>query len=176
MVLPVIAIVMFAFSSCKDKSETEDGTETEISSQVIPVDGSTKVIAGSPSETDEMAPPPPPPPPADGSGNHPESYVTVDEMPVFPGGDQGLMKFIYENTRYPENAKVNGIQGKVVIQFIVMPDKTIEKVSISKGVDPDLDKEALRVVNTLPPFEKPGYVGGLAVPVSYMVPINFTLK
>ncbi len=176
MVLPVIAIVMFAFSSCKDKSETEDGTETEISSQVIPVDGSTKVIAGSPSVTDEMAPPPPPPPPADGSGNHPESYATVDEMPVFPGGDQGLMKFIYENARYPENAKVNGIMGKVVVQFIVMPDKTIEKVSIFKGVDPELDKEALRVVTALPPFEKPGYLGGIAVPVTYMIPINFTLK
>jgi protein TonB len=102
-------------------------------------------------------------------------FVIVEEMPMFPGGDIELLKYIAANTVYPEVAKENNIQGKVIIRFCVTSKGGVSQVSVLKGVDPELDKEAIRVVNTLPTF-KPGKQGGKPVPVWYMVPINFTLK
>jgi protein TonB len=97
-------------------------------------------------------------------------------MPVFKGGDTALINYIRRNTKYPEPAKLKGIQGKVMVRFAVEADGSIDKISILKGVDPDLDKEALRVVGTMPTFEKPGIKDGKAVSVWYSLPINFTLK
>jgi protein TonB len=102
-------------------------------------------------------------------------FVVVEEMPMFPGGDVELLKYIGEHTQYPEIAKENNIQGKVIVRFCVTAKGGVNQVSVLKGVDPELDKEAIRVVNTLPPF-KPGKQGGKPVPVWYMVPIAFTLK
>ncbi len=102
-------------------------------------------------------------------------FVVVEEMPQFPGGDPALLKYIGEHTQYPEVAKENNIQGKVIVRFCVTSKGGVSQVSILKGVDPELDKEAIRVVNTLPTF-KPGKQGGKPVPVWYMVPITFTLK
>ena len=102
-------------------------------------------------------------------------FIVVEEMPMFPGGNDALLKYIGEHTQYPEIAKENNIQGKVIIRFCVTAKGGVSQVSILKGVDPELDKEAIRVVNTLPPF-KPGKQGGKPVPVWYMVPIAFTLK
>jgi protein TonB len=102
-------------------------------------------------------------------------FVVVEEMPAFPGGDIELLKYIAEHTSYPEVAKENNIQGRVIIRFCVTSKGGVSQVSVLKGVDPELDKEAIRVVNTLPPF-KPGKQGGKPVPVWYMVPITFTLK
>ena len=102
-------------------------------------------------------------------------FVVVEEMPMFPGGDNELLKYISDHTQYPEVAKENNIQGKVIVRFCVTSKGGVSQVSILKGVDPELDAEAIRVVNTLPTF-KPGKQGGKPVPVWYMVPINFTLK
>jgi protein TonB len=102
-------------------------------------------------------------------------FVVVEEMPQFPGGDVALLKYIMEHTQYPEVAKENNIQGKVIVRFCVTSKGGVSQVSILKGVDPELDKEAIRVVNTLPTF-RPGKQGGKPVPVWYMVPITFTLK
>lgn len=102
-------------------------------------------------------------------------FVIVEEMPMFPGGDVELLKYIAANTVYPEVAKENNIQGRVIIRFCVTSKGGVSQVSVLKGVDPELDKEAIRVVNTLPTF-KPGKQGGKPVPVWYMVPITFTLK
>jgi protein TonB len=104
-----------------------------------------------------------------------EPFVVVEEMPLFPGGDIALLQYIAEHTQYPEVAKENNIQGKVIVRFCVTSKGGVDKVSVLKGVDPELDKEAVRVVQTLPTF-KPGKQGGKPVPVWYMVPINFTLK
>jgi protein TonB len=104
-----------------------------------------------------------------------EPFVVVEEMPMFPGGDAALLTFIAEHTQYPEVAKENNIQGKVIVRFCVTSKGGVDKVSVLKSVDPELDKEAIRVVQTLPAF-KPGKQGGKPVPVWYMVPINFTLK
>ena len=102
-------------------------------------------------------------------------FVVVEEMPMFPGGDAELLKYIGEHTNYPEVAKENNIQGRVIVRFCVTAKGGVSQVSILKGVDPELDAEAIRVVNTLPAF-KPGKQGGKPVPVWYMVPITFTLK
>lgn len=102
-------------------------------------------------------------------------FVVVEEMPMFPGGDAALLKYIGENTVYPEVAKENNIQGRVIVRFCVTAKGGVSQVTVLKGVDPELDAEAIRVVNTLPPF-KPGKQGGKPVPVWYMVPITFTLK
>jgi len=104
-----------------------------------------------------------------------EPFVVVEEMPMFPGGEVELLKYIMEHTQYPEVAKENNIQGKVIVRFCVTAKGGVDKVEILKGVDPELDKEAIRVVKTLPAF-KPGKQGGKPVPVWYMVPINYTLK
>ena len=105
----------------------------------------------------------------------PEPFVVVEEMPMFPGGDAALLLYIAEHTNYPEVAKENNIQGRVIVRFCVTSKGGVNQVSVLKGVDPELDTEAVRVVNSLPAF-KPGKQGGKPVPVWYMVPITFTLK
>jgi len=105
----------------------------------------------------------------------PEPFVVVEEMPMFPGGDVALLQYIGEHTQYPEVAKENNIQGRVIVRFCVTSKGGVNQVSVLKGVDPELDAEAIRVVQSLPPF-KPGKQGGKPVPVWYMVPITFTLK
>ncbi|HLN21018.1 MAG TPA: energy transducer TonB [Bacteroidales bacterium] len=102
-------------------------------------------------------------------------FVVVEEMPMYPGGDAELLKYIAANVVYPEVAKENNIQGRVIVRFCVTAKGGVSQVSVLKGVDPELDAEAVRVVNTLPAF-KPGKQGGKPVPVWYMVPITFTLK
>jgi protein TonB len=102
-------------------------------------------------------------------------FVVVEEMPMYPGGDVELLKYIGEHTQYPEIAKENNIQGRVIVRFCVTSKGGVSQVSILKGVDAELDKEAIRVVSGLPAF-KPGKQGGKPVPVWYMVPITFTLK
>jgi TonB family protein len=101
-----------------------------------------------------------------------EPFVVVEEMPMYPGGDTELLRFITENTKYPEAAKAEKIEGKVIIRFVVNTEGNTEGVSVIKGVHPLLDAEAVRVVSLLSGF-KPGMQGGKAVPVWYMVPVNF---
>jgi protein TonB len=104
-----------------------------------------------------------------------EPFYVVEEMPMFIGGPLELQKYLAEHTQYPEVAKENNIQGRVIVKFCVTPKGGVDQVSILKGVDPELDKEAIRVVNTLPAF-RPGKQGGMAVPVWFVVPINFQIK
>ena len=104
-----------------------------------------------------------------------EPFVVVEEMPVFPGGDAALLAYIYEHTVYPEVAKENNIQGRVFVKFCVTSKGGVDKVSIYKGVDPELDAEAIRVVSSLPTF-KPGKQGGKPVPVWFSAQINFQLR
>lgn len=103
-------------------------------------------------------------------------YTQVDVMPVFNGGDQEILNYIGKNTVYPEAAKLNNIAGRVIVKLVVEKDGSVAHVEILQGVDPLLDAEAVRVVNTLPKFEKPGILNGKPVAVNYMIPITFTLK
>lgn len=102
-------------------------------------------------------------------------FFIVEEMPEFPGGELALRKFIANAIKYPVIAQENGIQGKVYVTFVVDKDGGISDARIARGVDTSLDKEALRVVSTLPKW-KPGKQRGKPVRVSYTVPINFVLQ
>ena len=101
-------------------------------------------------------------------------YEVVEEMPEFPGGMAAMMKFIAQNVRYPEAALNNGIQGRVIVALVVNKDGSIVDAQILCSVDPYLDKEALRVVNSMPNW-KPGKQRGKTVRVRYTIPISFKL-
>jgi len=101
-------------------------------------------------------------------------FYIVEDMPEFPGGEGALRKFITNSVEYPDIAVKSGIQGKVYVSFIVKKDGSVANARIARGVDPSLDKEALRVINNLPKW-KPGLQRGTPVNVNYTVPINFLL-
>ena len=102
-------------------------------------------------------------------------YTVAEEMPMYPGGIGELMKFLQKNIQYPASSIEKGIQGRVIVQFVVQKDGSIEGAKVARGVDPLLDKEALRVINQMPKWE-PGKVKGQAVPVKYTVPVMFKLS
>ncbi|MCC8134313.1 MAG: energy transducer TonB [Tannerellaceae bacterium] len=102
-------------------------------------------------------------------------FTVVEEMPQFPGGDGELLKFISKSIKYPVIAQENGIQGRVVCSFVVNRDGSIVDAEVVRGVDPSLDKEALRVINTMPKWT-PGKQRGKPVRVKYTVPITFRLQ
>ena len=104
-----------------------------------------------------------------------EFFMVVENMPEFPGGDLGLMKFIQKNVRYPAIAKEYNITGKVYVSFIVDKQGNVTNVKIVRGVDKNLDAEAVRVVSSLPKY-KPGKQRGKPVRVMFTIPINFTLN
>ncbi len=104
----------------------------------------------------------------------PIPFATVEDKPVFPGGDAALLGYLSKNTKYPEISKENGVQGRVFVQFVIDKTGKVSDVTIARGVDPYLDKEAKRVVSTLPKWT-PGKQRGIPVPVTYIVPINFKL-
>jgi len=103
-----------------------------------------------------------------------DGYVNVQKMPQYPGGEVELLNFIKTNTNYPETAKAEKIEGRVIIRFIVNKNGNAEEPVILKGIHPLLDAEAIRVVKMLKGFT-PGYQGDKPVSVYYMVPISFTL-
>ena len=105
-----------------------------------------------------------------------EIFEVVEQMPEFPnGGMAGLMQFLSKNIKYPTIAEENGTQGRVTVQFVVNADGSIVDAKVIRGVDPYLDKEALRVINSMPKW-KPGMQRGKAVRVKYTVPVMFRLQ
>jgi len=165
LVLPVLMLAIAVTSSCAAKKKTKS-VQTEIA----------------------PPPPPPPSPPKSQSNDNVQvvreestdvsdeiPFVVVEEMPMFPGGDSTLLSYIIQNTKYPESAKNNKIQGRVIIRFCVNSTGSVDRVSVLKSVSPDIDAEAIRVISSLPAFI-PGRQGGKPVPVWYMVPVNFALN
>jgi protein TonB len=104
-----------------------------------------------------------------------EFFMVVENMPEFPGGDLGLMKYIQKHVKYPAIAKEYNITGKVYVSFIVDKSGSVTNVKIVRGVDKNLDAEAMRVVKSLPKY-KPGKQRGKSVRVMFTIPINFTLN
>jgi protein TonB len=102
-------------------------------------------------------------------------FIAPEEKPEFPGGDAALMNFLSQNIKYPPVAADNGIKGKVTVSFVVNKDGSISDARILRSVDQALDKEAIRVVNSMPKW-KPGKQSGKPVRVSFSVPINFVLQ
>ena len=111
----------------------------------------------------------------DPSAEQGEIFQVVEEQPMFPGGMQELMKFLQTNIRYPKEAQARGLQGRVVVQFVVNKDGSICEENVVKSVDPQLDAEALRVVRSMPNWT-PGKQRGEAVRVRFTIPVSFKLN
>ena len=104
-----------------------------------------------------------------------EIFTIVDVMPQFPTGEEGLAKFISEYIRYPEHAKAENIQGRILCSFIVRQDGTVSNIEIVNGLDHELDNEALRVLSMMPKWT-PGKNGCETVSVKCILPIDFTIE
>ncbi|MDD3568143.1 MAG: energy transducer TonB [Bacteroidales bacterium] len=105
-----------------------------------------------------------------------EIFVIVEDMPSFQGGDiNKFREYINKNLRYPEIAAENGIQGRVILSFVVEPHGGVSNVRVLRGVDPALDREAIRVVESSPKWQ-PGMQRGKPVRVSFNIPIIFVLQ
>lgn len=120
-----------------------------------------------------VAAPPPPPAPKPEVSN--KVFDVVEEMPSFPGGNAALMSYLNSNTKYPVVAQENGVQGRVIISFVVERDGSISDVKVARSVDPSLDREAQRVVKSMPRWT-PGKQNGQTVRVKYTVPVVFRLQ
>ena len=104
-----------------------------------------------------------------------EVFISVEQMPQFPGGDEALIKFLSSHINYPPMAAENGIQGRVVVQFVVDKTGKVGDVNVVRSVDKDLDKEAVRVCTSLPKFV-PGRQNGQPVSVWFTLPVTFKLQ
>ena len=181
LALPVVAIELAAFSSNAENFQDDFTRENPVEEAV---DGNSARRSSNGMNLPQFLPPPPEKTQQqsekelllpDKTIYEKAPFVVVEEMPEFPGGGNALLRHIAESVVYPETAKDQSIQGRVIVRFAVTAKGKVEMATVLKGVHPDLDNEALRVVNELPEF-KPGSQGGVAVPVWYMVPITFTLK
>ncbi|MFD2785949.1 energy transducer TonB [Hymenobacter rubripertinctus] len=102
-------------------------------------------------------------------------YTYVEQMPVFPGGQEALLQYIAKNIKYPAMALRNQVEGRVFIKFVVGPDGTVTNVEVQKGIGAGCDEESMRVIKSLPRFT-PGKQNGRAVSVYYTVPVTFAIK
>jgi protein TonB len=102
-------------------------------------------------------------------------YRTVDEMPAYPGGKDALRNFISQNVKYPDKAKKQGVQGKVFVSFVINKKGEVRNAKIERGVSPEIDKEAIRVIKSMPKWT-PGKEKGKPAKVQFTVPINFALS
>lgn len=124
-------------------------------------------------QMEAFVPPPPPKPKVEEVTE--EIFVVVEEQPEFPGGNTAMMKFLSDNIKYPVIAQENGIQGRVITNFVVERDGSITDVQVVRGVDPSLDKEAVRVIQSMPRW-KAGRQRGSAVRVRFTLPVVFRLQ
>ena len=152
LVVPVILLIILFISACEAGQDSIKSSEAMTKVKISPV------VKEMPS-----------------SELNDKVMVVAEEMPQYPGGDKALIEFIFNNVKYPEAAKEKNIQGKVILRFAVMADGHVDKITIIRGVDPDLDKEAIRVINLMEQW-KPGRQDGKPVNVWYSVPITFKLQ
>lgn len=106
---------------------------------------------------------------------NPEPVVIVTEMPIFPGGNEAMLKYIYDNIIYPPIPLENGVEGRVTLKFVIWTDGSVRRIEILKGVDPMLDQEAVRVISQMPKW-KPGKNNGTPAAVWFSVPVTFRIK
>ncbi len=152
----------------------ELATQEELKHAVI----GTQSIDG---EALDIPEPPMPPTPAAagagvrGTGTTEKAFLSVDQMPMFAGGDAALFKYLGNNINYPARAKQAGVEGLVVVTFVVAANGDIQDVTVLKGLGYGTDEEAMRVIEHMPAWT-PGRQNGRAVPVRYTLPIRFNLK
>jgi TonB family protein len=180
-VVPVIALALLAFANPKSVAAVVTNQPAKVSTapnaqpdpiQVEAVPQLAEAEAEEPAVEGEIAEEQVPNEPV------PESkkvYESVEQMPEFPGGLEGLMRYLQQNVQYPPIAVQNNVQGRVVVQFIIDETGQVGEVKVLRHVSEEIDAEAVRVVKTLPKFE-PGRQDGEAVAVWYTLPINFKLQ
>ena len=100
-------------------------------------------------------------------------FIVAEEMPAFKGGKEALNKFITDNIKYPVQLINSGIKGKVFVQFVVDTDGSIKDIRVLRGVHPELDKEAIRVIGLTAKMWKPGRQAGSPVKVTMILPVEF---
>ena len=103
-----------------------------------------------------------------------EAFDVVEQMPEYPGGINALIQYMSENIQYPDDARKQMIQGRVMVAFVIDKDGSITKAGVVKSVYPSLDAEALRVVKAMPKWT-PGRQKGQVVRVKFTIPINFSI-
>jgi TonB family protein len=151
-ILPFLAGTMFLVNPARAKAAPMD-------LETLAVNQETVEVPTAPEDTSKALP-----------------YNLIEVKPTFNGGDAGeFSKWVNGNLRYPENAKNDGIQGRIVLQFTIGKDGKLGDVKVLRGVDPDLDAEAVRVVSSSPDWT-PGYVKGEPVRVTYTFPVIFQLR
>ena len=157
-VVPVIALALLAFANTKSVAAVAINQQAKVtpSSQVVKGNAEAQV-------TDESAP------------QSKKVYRSVEQMPQFPGGEAGLMRYLQSNINYPANAAMNNIGGRVILQFVVEKDGHIGEVKVVRSIDPEIDAEAVRVVKSLPDFI-PGRQDGEPVAVWYTIPVSFKVQ
>lgn len=188
-VIPVAAVAIVAFASPKAeqvaqkvaaeseeivKSVADDMMQTESQTEIIATADNSSMPEAEPmpveeqpvaTEKSETAAP-------DNSMDD-DKKPTKTQMPSFPGGQKAMMQYLAENVKYPENARKNGKSGRVIVQFIVEKDGSITETKVIKSIDPELDAEALRIVNGMPKWT-PAIQDGKTVRVKFFMPIVFS--
>ena len=152
-VLPAFALLVAGNISCSQGASEKQDAKEEVVAPVSP-------------EAKEA--------PADSTAKE-EVFMVAEQMPEYPGGMKEMLKFLQENVKYPVNAIKNNVQGRVIVQFVVEKDGTLTEFKVARSVDPDLDAEALRVLQTMPKW-KPGMQKGQVVRVKFTVPVSFKLQ
>lgn len=183
--IPVAAVAVVAFATAKGESlsnEIESESEALIS-KVMPAvkaqaDGAEMVAtemaatSAAPVKAEAEAQPKADAPEAIVPGDDDKVYDVVEQQPQFPGGNEGLMKYLQETIKYPAEAAKQGIEGRVIVQFVVGSDGTVGNVKLMRPVNPLLDQEALRVISAMPKWT-PGKQDGKPVAVKYTIPVTF---
>lgn len=155
--VPAIALALLAFANPKSVAAvTNQQAKVNPTSQAVKENTKTQVL-------DESAP------------QSKKVYESVEQMPEFPGGAAGLMRYLQENIKYPPEAAKNNIEGRVIVQFIIDETGQVGEIKVVRPISEELDAEAVRVVKALPKFE-PGRQDGEAVSVWYTLPIVFKLQ
>jgi len=161
-VLPLAALALTAFARPEVQKTSEELSAVKVN------DLATNVQASSEKNVAEV------PAPA-GILQQPDSiFETVEEMPMYPGGEMAMMELLRDNVQYPAEAKAKGIQGRVVVQFVIDKDGSVTDAEVVRSVDPQLDAEALRVVGMMPKWT-PAKQKGKPVRVRFTLPIQYRL-
>jgi TonB family protein len=162
IIIPLVSFSVYLISCANDVSMKDELKSTD-----------TKVIKGMENESgDLLQPPPPPPPPTDKNISNAE----LSKMPEFPGGEKELINFLAKNTKYPPDAKENGIQGTVMVHFVITKEGKVEKAEILQSVSQAIDNEALRVVSSMPAWKPGRDKNGQAADAHLTIPIKFKLQ
>ena len=157
-VVPVIALALLAFANTKSVAAVVVNQQAKMTptSQVVKAKAEAQV-------TDESAP------------QSKKVYKSVEQMPMFPGGEMALIEYLQTHINYPPEAANNNIGGRVIVQFIVDETGQVGEVKVLRSVNDEIDAEAVRVIKTLPKFE-PGRQDGKAVSVWYTLPVSFKIQ